>query len=395
MIRHIRYVIAAFAFLGFGLTAPQATAQITMAPLTTWGSIVSSPNPGWLPPSYTTPTNSTPYAYLGTSNNERGLAVNPVNGDVYLISHASVSGTSANVRILNGTTGADVGGLSNTGIAGGTFVVNAAAVSADGGIYVGNLTTNNTTTAYTVYKWATEASTPTVALSTTALASGARVGDDLAAIGSGSSTQLAAGYGTGTAGYVIVNPTASTAASVTPIAGTNTGDFKQGITFSDSSHVLGSQTSLAGTYRYTSFSGSSGTLVATGTLATAGSGQPSTAAEVLLGYSPAPIGGMELLAVQSTGDGHVSIYNDNDPTNPVWLASGDNIVGTPVANGNLTGQLGWNILDANDAILYAMSTNSGIQAFTITATPAPEPTSLALVGLAGLGLAFRRFRRKA
>src|SRR5262245_41598888 len=90
--------------------------QVTMVPLTTFG------NNGWLAPGTS--------AYLGTANNERGLGFG--NGHLYLVSHANVSGTTANIRILDPNTGADLGGLDNTGISGGTFFVNCIGVGGDG-----------------------------------------------------------------------------------------------------------------------------------------------------------------------------------------------------------------------------------------------------------------------
>ena len=87
------------------------------------------------------------------------------------------------------------------------------AVGGDGAIYVGNLSLQTTTSPYKVYKWTNEASTPSVIYSGDAGLGGARLGDDLAAIGSGSSTRLVAGYGSspapaGSNGYAIIDPTA-------------------------------------------------------------------------------------------------------------------------------------------------------------------------------------------
>jgi hypothetical protein len=338
-------------------------ATVVLSPLTSFGG-----GDGWLAPG------EGGYAYLGTGNNERGLAYG--NGHVYLVSHANIGGTTANVRILDASTGADLGGLNNTGISGGNSIVNNIAVSGDGVIYVGNLTAQSTTTPYKVYSWATEASIPVVAYSGNGGLASARIGDDLAAFGSGSSTLLAAGYHSspsvaGNNSYAIINPTAGTATAVAFI-GTppNAGDFRLGITFSDASHVLG--TAGSSLYRYTSFSASSGTLLSSPAIP-----DPAGAtADRELAY--AVVGGLPLLAVQSIGDFHVSLYDATDPANPVWVASGNNTSGSLTANGNGTGELAWGATTVNgdgtiSRILYAMSSNQGIQAFIVTVPGTPKP----------------------
>jgi hypothetical protein len=349
--------------------ANPASAQVTMSPLATW-----SPNgDGWLAPG------EGGYTFLGTGNLERGLGFG--NGHVYLVSRNGGN----NVRILDALTGADLGGLNMTGVSGGTFPVNNMGVGGDGAIYVANLTTQSTTSPYKVYKWATEGSAPSVAYSGDSGLAGSRLGDDLAAIGSGSSTRLVGGYNStpsvaGNNGYSIIDPTAGTATAIAFSTPPNAGDFRLGITFSDSSHVIG--TAGSSLYRYTSFSGTSGTLLASPAIP-----DPAGAtADRLLAY--AVVGGLPILAVQSIGDSHVSIYDVTDPTNPVWLASGNNTSGTLTANGNGTGELAWNITGANTAILYGLSSNQGIQAFGVTI---PEPGSMAL---AALGLMFAGCWRK-
>jgi Domain of unknown function (DUF4623) len=345
-----------------------SAATITMAPYTSFGG-----GDGWLAPG------EGGTAYLGTGNNERGLAYG--NGHVYLVSHANVSSTTANVRVLDQTTGADLGGLNNTGVSGGTFLVNNAAVGGDGSIYVANLTTQSTTSPFKVYKWATEGSVPTVAYSGNGGLAGSRLGDDFAGIGSGSATLLVAGYNStpavaGNNGYSIIDPTASTATAV-GFTGTppNAGDMRLGITFWDASHVLG--TAGSSLYRNTSFSGSTGTL----TNSPAIPDPAGATADRLLAVTV--LGGIPILAVQSIGDSHVSVYDVTDPAAPIWLASGNTTSGALTANGNGTGELAWGaVTDLGNGIvsqvLYAMSTNQGIQAFVITV---PEPGTLVLVSL--------------
>ena len=365
------------------LGALSAQAQFSMSPLSSFGG-----GDGWLAPG------EGGYAYLGTANNERGLAFG--NNHVYLVSRTSVSGNALNIRMLDSSTGADLGGLAiGSGvISGGTFAINTIGVGGDGAIYVNNLTTQSTTTPFKVYRWASEISAPTVAYSGDGGLAGSRLGDSLAAIGSGSSTVLAAGYGStpavaGNNSYAIINPTASSATAV-GFTGTppNGGDFRLGITFTDSSHVIG--TAGSSLYRYTSFSGSSGTLLGSPAIP-----DPAGAtADRLMAYTM--LAGRPLLAVQSIGDSHVSVYDVTDPNNPVWLASGNNTSGTLAPNGNGTGQEAWGPITVNadgsvSETLYSMSSNQGIQAFVVTI---PEPGSVALTAL-GVGfLALWRKLRK-
>ena len=358
------------------VTSFQAQAQFSMSPLVGFGGA-----DGWLSPG------EGGYTFLGTGNNERGLAYG--NNHLYLVSRSG--GTS--IRILDPITGADLGALNNTGISGGTFAVNQVSVGRDGVIYVNNLTTQSTTSPLKVYRWASEGAIPTVAYSGNAGLAGSRVGDSMAVTGSGSSTLLALGYGStpavaGNNGYAIVDPTAGTATAVA-FAGTppNAGDFRLGITFSDASHVIGSQGSSL--YRYTSFSGASGTLLGSPT-----SPDPAGAtADRLLAFTV--LNGVSLLAVQSTGDSHLSLYDVSNPASPVFLTSGNNTT-APAANANGTGELAWGAAtDLGNGVfqqtLYGMSSNQGIQAFIVQV---PEPTSITLAALGvGAFVALRRQRK--
>jgi hypothetical protein len=259
-------------------------------------------------------------------------------------------------------------------------------------IYAGNLTVQSTTSPYKVYSWANESSAPTVAYSGNGGLAGSRVGDTLAVIGSGSSTLLAAGYGSsptvpGNNGYAIINAGSATAVG---FSGTppNAGDFRLGLTFTDSSHVIG--TAGSSLYRYSSFSGTSGTLLASPAIPD----PAGAAADRLLSYNV--VDGRALLAVQSTGDSHVSLYDVTDPTDPVYLASGNNTTGTLTANANATGELAWGAPTVNgdgtiSDDLYCMSSNQGIQAFVVTV---PEPGAFSLMALGLGGLAFWRKLRK-
>jgi hypothetical protein len=349
----------------------RATAQ-SLTSLASFGGVT----PGWRQPGeplggdVAGTNDGTSYLYLQASNNERGLAYG--NGHLYLVSHANVNGSSTNVRVLDAITGADTGGLDATGITGGTFAVNATAVGSDGAIYVGNLTVQSTTSPFKVYKWANEGSTPVVAYSGDAGLPGSRVGDSIGGVGGGASTRIASGFSNnpsvvGNNGYTVVDPTAGTASAVS-FASTppNAGDFKLGLTFSDSTHIFSKPFGNTTLY-YTSYSGSSGTLVASPTLPVG------STAETELAYTV--LNGTPLLATQSSGDSHISVYSVADPTNPVLLASAAGLTGLP-ANGNQTGQIAWGAATVNldgsaTQNLYGMRTNGGIRAFTFT-LPVPS-----------------------
>src|SRR5436190_2251882 len=133
-----RAIVCAFIAL---LVFPFGSRAAIITPLSTFGG-----GDGWLAPG------EGGYTFLGTGSLERGLAYG--NGHVYLVSRTGGS----NVRILDSLTGTDLGGLNTTGLSGGTFVVNMAGASADGSIYVGNLTTlMSGTSPYKIYRWVNEA----------------------------------------------------------------------------------------------------------------------------------------------------------------------------------------------------------------------------------------------
>ena len=348
------------------LGALSTSAQVAISPLSTFGT------GGWLAPGDN--------AYLGTGNTERGLAF--ADGEVFLVSRSSGN----NIVAIDGTTGGVIGTLNTTGMSGGTFVIDSAAAGADGALYVANLTTS-ASSPFTVYAYANPlnlSAAPTVVYSGNPII-GTRFGDDLAATGSGASTLLVAGSGSGSSGYEVINPTTGTATAVS-FSGTppNSGDFRLGISFTDSSHVIGSQGNSL--YRYSGFSGTTGTLLGSPNFP-----DPAGAtADRLLAYTV--LGGEALLAVQSTGDSHVSLYDVTDPNSPVYLTSLNNTTGALTSNANATGNLAWGDTTINgdgsvSQTLYAMSSNQGIQAFIVTV---PEPASLSLLALGLAALAFRR-----
>jgi uncharacterized lipoprotein YddW (UPF0748 family) len=198
-------------------------------------------------------------SYLTSGNTERGLAFNPANGHLLVVSRAGGTG----VYVLNSTNGADLYAL-NLGagvISGGTFAVNMIGVAADGAVYVGNLTINGTTTAFRIYRWANDnpGTTPTVAYSGDPVAGSAeRWGDTLDVRGAGLNTQILIGSRSGTNAVVF---TTANGATFTPnpiaVSGGANSMFGLGIAFGANDTFWGKINSAA--LRQISFNLGSGT----------------------------------------------------------------------------------------------------------------------------------------
>lgn len=354
-------------------------AAFSISPLATFGG-----GDGWRAPGENLAGDSvatSPYPYLGTSSLERGLAYNPTTGNLILVSRSTAGN---GIRVLSGTTGADVGFLNQGSgiISGGTFATNAVAVADDGKIYVGNLAGATGTNNLKLYQWSSEAaSAPTVFANATPVSTVAgRLGDNLDAIGGGTGTRIIAGY-SGAQGYALYSDT-GVQTNVSPIAGTAAGDFRLGITFAGADNkVWGKQTGTGNDLRRTT----AGSLDGSNVLTSAGEAPM----DVLI------LNNNTFLATVDVNSSLVRIYNANDPANLLLLGSATTTAGTLASNGNATGAVRFgpsSIVDPlnGTATLYAMSSNQGIQAFSLNLV-LPEPASL--TGLAGLSLLMGRRRK--
>lgn len=137
--------------------------------------------------------------WLGTGNNERGMAFNPATGHVLVASRTA----PISVRILDAATGADILNPDETpkllnlaGVTGGTFIISQIRCAADGAIYAANLTTASPTNPFKVYRWDNEDAAPFVVYSgNPGNATLVRWGDTFNVRGAGNTTQLIAGAG--------------------------------------------------------------------------------------------------------------------------------------------------------------------------------------------------------
>ena len=342
--KSLRFLPVGVALVAGTLSA--SAAGVFVSPLSSFGS-----GDGWLSPG------EGGYTFLGTGNLERGLAFG--NNQLYLVSRNG----GVNVRRLSPITGGDLGGLDVTGISGGTFAANMVAVSHDGVIYAGNLSTAAGTN-FKVYQWANDSAAPKVAYDS---APGLpRLGDSLALVGSGATTRIAVS-GTGTSGFLVVDPTTG-AGTVVSVPGTASGDFRLGMTWVDSDTVIGAQGGTA-PFRVVDISGSTGTLAAS-PKGTAQSERP-------IAYQV--IAGVPLLASVDTVTSAVRIYDATDLGALTLLETVNNTSGTLAANGNGVGSVAWGPTFGDSAFLYAMSANQGIQAFVVT-IPEPGVAGLLLLG---------------
>jgi uncharacterized protein (TIGR03382 family) len=348
-----------FSFSALAATAVPVFGATTLTPLSSFGG-----GDGWFSPG------EGGYTFLGSANNERGFGYNPVTNHLLLPSRTG----GAFIRVLNASTGAEVGSLNMTGVSGGTFAINMVDVAADGVIYGANLSTAANSN-FKVYRWSDESAVPTVAHD--ALTGLARTGDSFAVTGSGAGTRMAsAGTNNVTASNFAALTTAdgSTFTSVArlSVSGTTTAtnDYRLSLSFIDSNTLIGTQ---GGGGRLTGFDGTLQDTI------------PLSAAQRPLDF--AVIGGVPILAVIDSGTSVVSVYDITVPSAPVLLNSGTTTSGALVANANGTGSVQWGAINGDSATLYAMSTNQGIQAFTFTV---PEPATAAFAALGLLGLLRRR-----
>lgn len=362
-------ILVILATASLGVCA--ANAQFSIAPLASFSG-------GWL---YTNE-----YSGLTGGNNERSLAYG--GGYVYL-----ASGTT--LRALNPLTGAEVASLNMTGVSGGARALNTIGVGADGVIYGANLTTDATASAFKIYRWDNNTAAPVVAYSGAPLAT-ARIGDSLDVFGSGANTRIVAGYGntalTTDNTFAVIDPTAGTATHITfPGEPPAQGDFRLGITFGpNATTVFGDQGGTATDTRLVTYSGGTGSFVASLTL--------NAASERQMDYTV--IGGLPLLATIEAGGAATSstvrIYDVTDLQNPVLLGSARNAE-VAVGNSNGSGGVAWGEVFSNvdgtyTANLYAMDTNEGLQAFQVVGVPEPGTGMLLLLGL-GMLIFGQRIRR--
>ncbi len=349
--------------------AAASQASVTAAPLGTWGFN----GDGWWAPG------ENGISYLTSSDsNQRSIAFNPATGNVLL-------GNGLGVSILDGSSGVRTGFFNMAGVSLGTRAFNTVMVTSAGEIFGTNLTTvSSSTNPFKVYRWANETAGVAGTLSHTfSVVTGttARLGDASDIIGSGNSVTFVSGKGGGAAdlnGYYSfafdgtnLNPTSVT------VGGSANGQFRLGLAYDGAGNVVGKQTGAGNPYQVAAGSSLSGSWT------TVSAGESAVDFVSLNGFT--------LMATIDANSSAVRIYDVTGLSGTQTLTpilTLNNTTGAANSNGNATSDLAFGSITGNSVNLYALNTNNGIQAFTITAVP--EPASMIALGAGLLALARRR-----
>jgi len=325
---------------------------------------------GWLSPAESSSLGG------GTSSFQRGIAYNGVTNQVIL---ADRNGGTF-LRVLDGNTGALVNNLNTTGIAGGTLIINMVDVGDDGFIYAGNLS-GSAAADFSIYRWAdsSPATEPTIAFR--GPTGYARTGDSFAVTGAGADTRIiASGSGSsGIAVYDTFDGESFTQAPASPTTGSPAGGFRLGLDFIDGDTTIGKQT---GATFYSAVIDFDGTTIGSTVATEIGPTALQNPNENLLAF----YGPNSLLATLETNSNLVRLY-DASKLSSLTLLSSLNLTSAFLTNGNAVGDLAFGV-GPGGLRLYALNTNNGIQAFSVTAVP--EPGSILLATLFGVGVVARR-----
>jgi hypothetical protein len=291
------------------------------------------------------------YLPVGTGNTERGLAYNAALDELYLV-YASLPST---VNVLDGATGTNKGTLNLTGVPAVNFALDKIGVTGDGIIYVGNVQTSISGSAFfKLYRWANSnpGTAPTVAYSGTAgFANGLRVGDTFGLRGAGTNTQILIGARTANTLCLLTTANGTNFTAQTITTDTSATQMGAGLAFGTGNTFWGSTNGLPpAQLKFDPIS-----LVATTAQAFSSSVFPPACGALNLDPANSLLANVNL----TDGSDQLNLYDISNPaTSPFLLASWT----FPGASGNTFG-LGAITFGGNR--LYALDTNNGLLAFKI------------------------------
>jgi hypothetical protein len=315
---------------------------------------------------------------LDIVNDQRGLSVDPISGNLVFVDTHSGSGGSSNVQgsiyIVHGTYGTNITTLNTNGMLGGNYADVAAAVADDGVVFVCNQVTASSTSPFIIYRWDSVTSTlpPTIAFSGT-LAPSQRYGTSIDIRGSGAGTQIIIGsMPGGSATNVVIFTTVNGLDFTAHVLRTDVTvpAFRDGVAFGTGDTfwaksvgtpllLMGFDLSTNGAFTLKSYDSSALANSATlGPISVDLSRNLLAAIDVFDATRPPSVAGPE----------HVRLY---DITNPNVAPSILDIEDYAPNNANATAPPGY--VDFGNGKLYSHVVNNGLMAFTVDSAPMPAP----------------------
>jgi hypothetical protein len=307
----------------------------------------------------TTDASSTP--------NQRSLAYNSLSNQVIIVSRTAAS-SGLTVNVLDATTGQHLYQLNTTGITGGSIILLSVAVSDDGSVYAGNMSTSGSGAAvYKLYRWPNSGSAaiPTTIFSgePAGRTDSVRWGDTLAVQGAGTNTQIMIdAHGTNVCAiFTPANANLTTWISRSGPQDYFPGSIGRSLQFGPTNTFW--QKRKAGRLEKSGFS-------MTGSLATS-----NLVEYTFLTGSTGPVGidfSRNLLAAinycgNTNGPDTLDLYDISNINSPVLLARG-NFPVNQKPNANFVGQVVF-----GGGKVFAMNGNNGIIAFSIIDALPPAP----------------------
>jgi len=286
--------------------------------------------------------------FLSGGDAARGMGYNPVTKNIYIASRAG----GAYVHVLDDTTGAAIDTLDMTGVADGFYGLTLMKADAadDGVIYACNLAGSPSYDYFKVYRWENEDAVPTVALQHQVTP---RFGDVFEVYGSGTDTKIYASARGGTEIKVFGTTDGTNFAEVQSIPIT-AGAADGGISVVDETMLW-----VNAAWKDMTLIDTAGNALADMPFAESYYGS------VL--YMEAA-NGAKLLATNtnhSAGNRRkVEVYNITDPSNPELWASGE-MGNIEESNGNVAGNLKYDLNPDGTITLYQMATNNAIASWTL------------------------------
>lgn len=306
--------------------------------------------------------------YINTDGTQRSIAVNPVNGNVLIVSRTGAT----KVYVLDGNTGAELRQLNTdpSVVTGGTFALSLIDVADDGVVYGANLVTDSATSPVIIYRWEndTAAALPQQAYSgdpsdANASATNRRFGDTFVVRGAGTNTEILLGSRNGTIAVLLNTTDGNNFTSRVLNTDAAAGDFGLGVAFGEGNSFWGKAPGRA--LRLIDYNPVGGT----GTVRhTFGAPEVSTA---IAGIGVD--GKSKLLAgISIETPDNLRVFNIGTLPNPPVLLD-QQLFPTDNPNVNGTGTV-----DFGTGKLYAIDSNNGLLAFTVNALGGAKPAAATL-----------------